>query len=834
MAQIQVNTPEEEGLACVKLLSATSNVMFMVLGGRGYHAVRVRAILHSWARCVKHTFVFTDPAANISGYASPRRFVYLSTGDAWRQRPYLPMTHMATVARIMARKETAKVQWFMMVTDRTFVDVRALLRLLPPLDPTSKGYYGQIANMGHKEAFGFHDYVDLNTGVLLSRKLLERITDPEECHDQKSAGGTFDMFDAKLGNCAYFLEALPQSLPGFAEADPPLACKHGDGVGGIVSYGKVEPAQIAQLSSCAGLIADVTRHQVAAAAREEERPQLTLQNMAVHVMARENHLKEVVEACETTWAMAFPLVYYHVDKIVALENGFELSRGRWSLSRNLVSEEMSGRVGGSSSKGGSETEGSSRGKRAEVAAAAAAAAAAYGGGDSASDSASESDGGQPREPPLRRHRIAALNLPERPDAGGEHWKISHDKGLMWNTWLRLKMRAIFEWSSKSNWKELQCVDWHVYVDDDTYVIPDTLLSLLQKYDPEEPHYFGRPLQEEGYPGFVGGGAGIILSRRGAQTINSVAREAYECDPANIKWSERTHQGGDAWLGDCAEFAGLHVDMEYGFYPQPPVADLFHLYADAVAFHGVEDHKVMHAAIHTFRKQNETLRRANHAQTDPRCTPVFVDHKYTCLPHFIIGGVPKAGTTSLYKYLLQHPDVRPAKDKELTFWGNFFTPKRRPNREEVTTQYLDKFPHIDPTEFKVTGEATPGYLYCITCPAYILKYLPRVRLLFTLRNPVVRAYSEYLNKRADRTVMRYLHKRIDNKVTHGRRWEKHGRGGIGAAGSERDLSLHGPRRLAWPSPPLCTHPALTQLAPFPFLFCVSLRPFLPRHIRWIRN
>ena len=39
--------------------------------------------------------------------------------------------------------------------------------------------------------------------------------------------------------------------------------------------------------------------------------------------------------------------------------------------------------------------------------------------------------------------------------------------------------------------------------------------------------------------------------------------------------------------------------------------------------------------------------------------------------------------------------------------------------------------------QVTGEATPGYLFCITCPTYILKYMPRVRVLFTLRNPVVR-------------------------------------------------------------------------------------------------
>eukprot|EP00967_Tisochrysis_lutea_P056756 scaffold71790_cov29-Tisochrysis_lutea.AAC.3 len=42
-------------------------------------------------------------------------------------------------------------------------------------------------------------------------------------------------------------------------------------------------------------------------------------------------------------------------------------------------------------------------------------------------------------------------------------------------------------------------------------------------------------------------------------------------------------------------------------------------------------------------------------------------------------------------------------------------------------------------------------------------MPKVRLIFTLRNPVPRAYSEYLNKVADRTVMRYLTKRINNKM-----------------------------------------------------------------------
>ena len=55
--------------------------------------------------------------------------------------------------------------------------------------------------------------------------------------------------------------------------------------------------------------------------------------------------------------------------------------------------------------------------------------------------------------------------------------------------------------------------------------------------------------------------------------------------------------------------------------------------------------------------------------------------------------------------------------------------------------------------QVTGEATPGYLYCSTCPTYILKYIPKVKFLFTLRSPLPRAYSEYLNKVVDKTVTR---------------------------------------------------------------------------------
>ena len=106
-----------------------------------------------WARCVRHVLIFTDPSSTYQ-YVSDRRYVYLSAGDAWRRRPYLPMTHMEALGRLISKpgSPSSEVSWFFMVTDRTFVDVRALLHALRGLDPSRKGYWP--SQLTHKEAFG--------------------------------------------------------------------------------------------------------------------------------------------------------------------------------------------------------------------------------------------------------------------------------------------------------------------------------------------------------------------------------------------------------------------------------------------------------------------------------------------------------------------------------------------------------------------------------------------------------------------------------------------------------------------------------------------------------
>src|SRR4051794_39950057 len=73
-----------------------------------------------------------------------------------------------------------------------------------------------------------------------------------------------------------------------------------------------------------------------------------------------------------------------------------------------------------------------------------------------------------------------------------------------------------------------------------------------------------------------------------------------------------------------------------------------------------------------------------------------------LPDFLIIGAQKSGTTSLYDYLCQHPQVRPAMTKEVHYFDFNFT--------RGTRWYRSHFPLGVGSRNWVTGEATPYYLF----------------------------------------------------------------------------------------------------------------------------
>ncbi len=126
-----------------------------------------------------------------------------------------------------------------------------------------------------------------------------------------------------------------------------------------------------------------------------------------------------------------------------------------------------------------------------------------------------------------------------------------------------------------------------------------------------------------------------------------------------------------------------------------------------------------------------------------------------LPNFLIIGAAKSGTTSLYRYLEQHPQIY-VNGKEPGFFAyegqtvQLGGPEdqERFNRRVVTdlNAYEALFDGIS-TELAY-GESSVAYLYIENTAHRIKQHVPDMRLIAILRDPVDRAFSSYLHLRRD--------------------------------------------------------------------------------------
>ena len=120
-----------------------------------------------------------------------------------------------------------------------------------------------------------------------------------------------------------------------------------------------------------------------------------------------------------------------------------------------------------------------------------------------------------------------------------------------------------------------------------------------------------------------------------------------------------------------------------------------------------------------------------------------------VPNFLVIGAAKAGTTALYDYLRQHPQVFMTPVKET----NYFASEERPrdyggpgdakwNEHSITARdaYCDQF--RDLTTETAVGEASPLYLYGPTVPERLRRQVPDARLVAVLRHPPDCAYSAF--------------------------------------------------------------------------------------------
>lgn len=112
-----------------------------------------------------------------------------------------------------------------------------------------------------------------------------------------------------------------------------------------------------------------------------------------------------------------------------------------------------------------------------------------------------------------------------------------------------------------------------------------------------------------------------------------------------------------------------------------------------------------------------------------------------LPDYLIIGAAKCGTSSLYEYLVRHPNVDSGVGKEIYFFDLNYNKGTNWYRTFFPFSFQRTISKIFAEKF-VVGEATPRYLDHPYAPQRIKKIIPNVKLIILLRNPIDRAYSHW--------------------------------------------------------------------------------------------
>lgn len=136
-------------------------------------------------------------------------------------------------------------------------------------------------------------------------------------------------------------------------------------------------------------------------------------------------------------------------------------------------------------------------------------------------------------------------------------------------------------------------------------------------------------------------------------------------------------------------------------------------------------------------------------------PVDEEARQGQLPDFVVAGAMKSGTTSLYTILRQHPNVY-MPPLEVGFFDiddikqhpDFFKLRRGQwhyhsfshDRMRLLAWYRGLFDGAAPGQLK--GERSTTYMASEVAPRRMAELLPEVRIIFMLRDPVRRAYSNY--------------------------------------------------------------------------------------------
>lgn len=140
-------------------------------------------------------------------------------------------------------------------------------------------------------------------------------------------------------------------------------------------------------------------------------------------------------------------------------------------------------------------------------------------------------------------------------------------------------------------------------------------------------------------------------------------------------------------------------------------------------------------------------------------------RWRVLPDFVITGVQKGGTTSLYDYLTDHPQVVPAFEKEVHYFDHRYD--GRPESYRLSFPPRFRMARVERREgAALTGEASPYYFESPHIAARAAAMLPRARFIALLRNPVDRAVSAFHHNRTrtDREPLERFEDAVEREMT----------------------------------------------------------------------
>jgi len=145
-----------------------------------------------------------------------------------------------------------------------------------------------------------------------------------------------------------------------------------------------------------------------------------------------------------------------------------------------------------------------------------------------------------------------------------------------------------------------------------------------------------------------------------------------------------------------------------------------------------------------------------------------------LPNFIMIGVAKAGTTSFFRYLHQHPQIYMAPIKATNFFG-YDDARDWKWTDEGDPPLLQNFPvrSFDAYEASFAGasnetaigEVSPQYFRCPNAAQRIRDCIPNAKLILSLRNPAERAFSGFMMRTRRGEAVKGFYEELTRQSSH---------------------------------------------------------------------